>query len=66
MAIFASGQAPLVLALHRDDRKRSLCGRMKNPLRFWNYTRRFIVNLNSDDVLCRGVCIARFRDWRNV
>jgi hypothetical protein len=22
--------------------------------------------LNSDEVLCRGVCIARFRDWRNV
>jgi len=44
----------------------SLCERMKSSLRFWNYTRRFIVNLNSDKVLCRGVCIARFRDWRNV
>ena len=44
----------------------SLCERMKSSLRFWNYMRRFIVNLNSDEVLCRGVCIARFRDWRNV
>jgi hypothetical protein len=35
-------------------------------LHLCSYTRPFIVNLNLDEVLCRGICIARFCDWRNV
>jgi hypothetical protein len=36
------------------------------PLHLWNYTRRFIGNLNSEEALCRGVCIAHFRDCGDV
>jgi hypothetical protein len=48
---------------------------MAGALLFWqvtdllhlsSYTQPFIVKLKPDEVLCRGVCIARFRDWRNV
>jgi hypothetical protein len=38
----------------------SLCAPLTCPLHLWNYTRRFIVNLNSDEVLCRKSALRVF------
>jgi hypothetical protein len=43
MAIFASGEAPLVLALHRDDGKRFVVRADEKLTSFLELNRRFVV-----------------------
>jgi hypothetical protein len=53
--LISTGGQSLLLSQSVRTLDALLCTPMTCPLHLWNYTRRFIVDLNSDEVLCRSL-----------
>jgi hypothetical protein len=50
-AVDSEGRTIWIVNAHRDDGKRFVVHADECSLHFWNFTRRFIVDLNSNEVL---------------